>query len=225
MLQSTPVVKSLKLPFAKQLKAHVRLSKPPSGLRRSQGGASVQPATTKLIKLRIEQHPDVLTVDAGVLWCKACKEAVIPHKTNTSTHINSKKHEASVTAMANVTANSVRLQKGITQFTKAGATEAIGSTRDAAETMCRVKIVRSFLAAGVPIEKLDKLRPLLQEYMKHRLTSAPHLRLLVPCIEQTELQHVQEEVAKEYIAVISDGTTRDKMAEVLAVVVRYALHA
>lgn len=78
----------------------------------------------------------------------------------------------------------------------------------------RVRIVRAFLKAGIPLQKIDSFREILEE-SAFSLTGSQHMRDL-PFIRSEEQRQTQE--GKE-VSVIFDGTTH--VAEAMAVVVRY----
>ena len=76
-------------------------------------------------------------------------------------------------------------------------------------------MTESSLRAGIPLSKIDDLRPFLEKH-GHRLTASGHLSELIPSIlekEKRDLQSVEE------VSIIFDGTTR--LGEALAVVIRF----
>ena len=82
----------------------------------------------------------------------------------------------------------------------------------------RVKVVRSFLRAAVPLSKLDCFRDLLEENA-YRLSDRRHMSDLVPFILKEEQCRIRKEIADKHVAVIFDGTTR--LGEALAIVLRF----
>lgn len=82
----------------------------------------------------------------------------------------------------------------------------------------RVKVMQTFLRAGVPLAKLDTFRPLLEE-SAFRLTDTRHMLDLVPFILNEEKERIKKEIEGKFISVIFDGTSR--LGEVLAVVLRF----
>lgn len=81
-----------------------------------------------------------------------------------------------------------------------------------------MKVVKTFLKAGVPLNKLDIFRELLEEG-GYRLTTSPHMRQIIPFIRKEEEERIRSEIAGTNVAVIFDGITR--LGEALAVVLRY----
>ena len=70
--------------------------------------------------------------------------------------------------------------------------------------MFRVKVLKTFLKAGIPIEKADILRDLLEDN-GYALTSSTHLRELIPFVLEQETSKVKSGLP---ISLIFDGTTR-----------------
>ena len=82
-----------------------------------------------------------------------------------------------------------------------------GETIPTDQRVFRVKVVRTFLHAGVPLNKLDNFRDLLEEG-GFRLTDRRYMCDLVPVIYQQELDTLKAELSGMFISVIFDGTTR-----------------
>ena len=56
------------------------------------------------------------------------------------------------------------------------------------------ELVEALLKAGIPLLKVDSLRPFLEKY-GHRLTSRNHLAEFIPMIRQKEIDFVKSEMA------------------------------
>ena len=83
----------------------------------------------------------------------------------------------------------------------------------------RYELVEALLKAGIPLLKVDSLRPFLEKY-GHRLTSRDHLAEFIPMIRQKEIDFVKSEIAaNSAFSVIFDGSTR--LGEALAIIVRF----
>ena len=83
----------------------------------------------------------------------------------------------------------------------------------------RYELVETLLKAGIPLLKVDSLRPFLEKY-GHRLTSRNHLAEFIPMIRQKEIDFVKSEIAaNSAFSVIFDGNTR--LGEALAIIVRF----
>ena len=77
----------------------------------------------------------------------------------------------------------------------------------------RVKVETTRLKAGVPLNKIDLFRDLLEEH-GYALTSSTHLRQLIPFIHQEELSRIKREMS-----IIFDGTTH--VCEAFVIALRY----
>ena len=84
--------------------------------------------------------------------------------------------------------------------------------------MFRVKVVSTFLCAGIPLNKLDLFRELFEETGYH-LTDRQNIHDLIPFIHNQEFENIHEEINGKDVSVIFDGTTR--LGEALAIVVHY----
>ena len=93
-----------------------------------------------------------------------------------------------------------------------------GETLPEEQRVYRVKVVQTFLCAGVPLAKLDSFRPLLEE-SAFCLTDTRRLLDLVPFILNEERARIKKEIEGKLVSVIFDGTSR--LGEVLAVVLRF----
>eukprot|EP00966_Prymnesium_polylepis_P190350 4410745-Prymnesium_polylepis.1 len=61
----------------------------------------------------------------------------------------------------------------------------------------RYRVTESFLAAGVPLAVVDKLRTLLQR-SGFSLTSSTNLKVFIPKIEQKEDDRIKAEIAGQF---------------------------
>ena len=84
--------------------------------------------------------------------------------------------------------------------------------------MYRVKVLHTFIKAGVPINKIDDFRDLLEEYA-FRLAGRKPMSDLIPFILSEEKKQLKAEIDGVPVAVIFDGTLR--LGEALAVILRF----
>lgn len=73
--------------------------------------------------------------------------------------------------------------------------------------------------AGIAFQKIDALRPMLEDRGCIQLTSSTHLKPFIPMIEDYELRTLRCEIEGQRVAVIFDGTTR--LGECVAVLLRW----
>lgn len=93
-----------------------------------------------------------------------------------------------------------------------------GETLPTDQRVYRVKVVTTFLRAGVPLSKIDCFRDILEEHA-YRLTDRWHMLDLVPFILKDEQEKLKDEISGRELSVIFDGTTR--LGEAMAVLVRF----
>ena len=82
----------------------------------------------------------------------------------------------------------------------------------------RIRVLKTFLKAGVPLQKMDDFRELLEEG-GYRLTSVPNMRQFIPFVRKEEEEMIKGEISGHDVSVIFDGTTR--LGEALVIVVRF----
>ena len=85
----------------------------------------------------------------------------------------------------------------------------------------RVKVVTTMLKAGVPLNKIDLFRDMLEEH-GYALTSSTHLRQLIPLIHhQEELSRIKGGIHQRPLSIIFDGTTH--VCEAFVIVLHYLM--
>ena len=82
----------------------------------------------------------------------------------------------------------------------------------------RIKVLSSFLKAGVPLNKLDSFRDVFEEH-GYRLACRRMMSDYIPFIRSQEISLIKDEMAQKNVGIIFDGTTR--LGEALAIVVRF----
>ena len=81
-----------------------------------------------------------------------------------------------------------------------------------------MKVVSTFLKAGVPLAKIEDFRSLLEENA-YRLSDRRGMSDLVPFVLSEEKQKLRCELQDKKVSVIFDGTTR--LGEAMVVVLRF----
>ena len=82
----------------------------------------------------------------------------------------------------------------------------------------RVKVLTTFLRTGVPINKIDEFRDLLEENSV-RLDGRKPMFDLIPFVLNEERRQIKAEIVGLPVAVIFDGTSR--LGEALAIILRF----
>ena len=85
----------------------------------------------------------------------------------------------------------------------------------------RVMAVRSFMKAGVALEKVDCFRGFL-EGNSYRLTGSQHLHELIPYIHHQEVTKVKNDINGKFVSVIFYGTTH--VCEAMVIVSRFLFY-
>ena len=186
---------------------------PPKGKKRSSGARGLNDPHVPPSK-RVSEFPnEQLVVSAGRLFCRACREII---SSTVESHVKSAKHVESKKAVEQRQVREKDIAEALQRHTE--VTHQKGETLPEEQRIHRVKVVQTFLRAGVPIAKLDIFRPLLEENA-FRLTGTRYMLDLVPFILNEEKARIRKEIEGKFIAVIFDGTSR--LGEVLAVVLRF----
>ena len=165
---------------------------------------------------RVNEFKDqCLTTVSENLRCDTCRETLSKKKSSVKTHVSSIKH---IKALENIKKSKSKDQniKDLLAKTSGGAK---GSTLPEDMRLYRYELVKALLKAGIPLLKVDSLRPFLEKY-SHRLTSQNHLAEFIPMIRQKEIDFVKSGIAaNSAFPVIFDGSTR--LGEALAIIVRF----
>ena len=93
-----------------------------------------------------------------------------------------------------------------------------GETLPEEQRLYRIQVVRTFLLAGVPLNKLLIFKDLLEEHA-YRLTDRRRMSDLIPFILQQEKEEIEKEINNKSISITFDGTSR--VGEVFVLVVRF----
>lgn len=143
-----------------------------------------------------EFDEESLSVSHGHLFCSTCREEISLKRSIVKNHILSQKHH-----------------KG-----KEQAKSKRRETLPKEQQMYRVKVVAAFLRAGVPLNKIESFREILEENA-HRLTDRRHMYDYVPFVLKQEEDSIRTELSGKDVSVIFDGTSR--LGEALAIILRF----
>lgn len=92
-----------------------------------------------------------------------------------------------------------------------------GETLSMAQHVYRFKVVRTFLKAGVAINKIDQFRQIFEE-QGYSLSHSSNLSSMIDVINK-EKEKVKKEIAGRNVSVIFDGTTH--VAEAVNIILRF----
>ena len=150
------------------------------------------------------------------MFCKACREELSEKASIIKHHVDSQKHKSGVEKIAKKKKRDLTVLDAIKNYDKEvhPKDEMLSDN----QRVFRVRVLKTFLKAGVPLQKMDDFRELLEEGGYH-LTSVPNMRQLIPFVRKEEEEMIKGEISGHNVSVIFDGTTR--LGEALAIVVRF----
>ena len=177
---------------------------------------STDPSSVTPLQRAKEFSSEFVGVSTGKLFCRACREELSIKKSSIQKHVTSVKHTAGKEKLAKKEKRNMdivqALQKYDTDFHPSGETLPEGIR------VYRVKVLRTFLKAGVPINKIDNFRDLLEENA-FRLAGRKPMSDLIPFVLSEEKRQLKAEIDGLPVAVIFDGTSR--LGEALAIILRF----
>ena len=161
-MSAVSLLSVLKAPRSSELsrKRKVVVNPPPKGKRSARRSSK----TTVNIKpyQRVKEFPgEHFTVSNGKLFCEACREVLNTKKSSVSNHIQSAKHKNEVLRLQQKEKRNQTLVQALQRYKESNHIR--GETLPLEHQAYCVKVVRTFLAAAVPLNKLDKFRSLLEE--------------------------------------------------------------
>ena len=204
----------LRSPMPSLLARKRRVRVNPTRVKRSNIDHSSEPKSTTPAD-RVNEYPDEnFTVVSGNLFCRGCREQLKLKSSTIKNHIKSEKHCDGKKRLAiNET-----VERDIASACERSTVRLEGDTLPVSQQVYRVRVVTSFLKAGVPLNKLDYFRGVLEEDGL-RLTDRSHMSNLVPLILEKEKQLLKEEIAGKSVSIAFDGTSR--LGEAMVIVARY----
>ena len=167
---------------------------------------------------RQREYPNQhFAVVSGRLRCNACSETLALKKSSLDKHIKSNKHTKGISRIMKDKKESQSIIQCLNKMDNRD--HPSGSTLPQDMRLFRFEIVQNFLSGGIPLTKIDTVRPLFEKYGQ-RLTSVTHLAELIPAVLEKEKETIKNELKDiNEVSVIFDGTAR--LGEALAIVVRY----
>lgn len=166
---------------------------------------------------RVKEFPnECLTVSAKKLFCTACREEIALKRSIISSHVGSSKHIQGKERVKHKEARERDLASQLVVYD--AAAHSRGETLSDTHRVYRVKVAMTFLHAGVPLNKLECFRPLLEENA-YSIGGRRTISDLIPFILQNEQKQLKEEIEGRDVSVVFDGTTR--LGEAMAVVIRF----
>ena len=215
-----------------QMAAHERARAPPQkkptkGVRPPTGGhvrgpghhQRTTPQTNVPLSKRISDNPGQTFVEMprGTLFFRCCEKTLQNIAETIKIHRNSNDHCTKLASSLERNDDDEAVLKFLHEYYANHPNEAMAGVSKA-DQLYRYRVVESMLSAGVPISKVDNLRPLL-ERAQSSLTDSRHLKVFIPKIETREVEQLIEEVADQRVTIIFDGTSR--LGEALVLILRW----
>lgn len=186
--------------------------------------AQARRGTEKELKLlsnavRLSEFPgELLERREGRLFCGACHVVLSEKKSSVLQHIRTRKHDQAREDRKKSNSRQQLYKEALVQRDEG---RLVGETLPLDHRAYRMEVVETFLREGIPLAKVNGLRPLL-ERNAFSLTSHSHMAEYIPTILAEEKKRLKELIAGQPISIIFDGTTR--LGEAIALVVRYVDH-
>ncbi|KAK3754796.1 hypothetical protein QZH41_007565 [Actinostola sp. cb2023] len=172
---------------------------------------------TNFVETRIREFKDEPFRNSNnKLFCDACREEISEKASIIKCHVESKKHKSGVERLAKKKKKDITVLDAMKKYDQ--EVHPKGEMLSDSKRLFRIKVMKTFLKAGVPLKKMDDFRELLEEG-GYRLTSVPNMRQLIPFVRKEEEETIKGEISGSNVSVIFDGTTR--LGEALAIVVRF----
>ena len=189
----------------------------PKGKKRSCNRSKSDPKSVTAAQ-HVKEHPyEYLIVSCnGNLFCRACREELSLKSSVLMRHVQSTKHGEGKEKLNKRSSSEVEIATALQAHNKQNHTK--GESLPVDQQVYRVKVMKAFLLAGIPINKISCFREILEENAL-RLTDRSHMANLIPFIIEQEKGKLKEQIESKNVSVCFDGTTR--LGEALVVVLRF----
>ncbi len=166
---------------------------------------------------RVREFPgESLSVSSNKLFCVACREEVALKLSIIKGHVGSSKHTDGKARLQLKEAREKNIASSLQGYDE--EVHARGETLPEQHRVYRVKVLMTFLRAGIPLNKMEHFRPLLEEHA-YSLGGRRTISDLIPFVLRNERTLIKEEIHGWDVSVVFDGTTH--LGEAMAVVLRF----
>ena len=177
---SPSLLDHLKAPLRSELTRKRAIRKNPSATqsqRKKRPSCSTDPKSASPSS-RVREFPNEhLAVSAGKLFCDGCREELSLKRSIIANHIASVKHKQSKVRLARTGSRERDIAEALVSYDQ--RVHPRGETLSTDQRVYRIKVVMSFLKAGVPLAKLDHFRDILEEHA-YRLCDRRGMSDLIP---------------------------------------------
>ena len=198
-------------------KRKVRVNNPPhTGGRKKKPACSTDPKSVSVVQ-RVNKFPgEMLTNSAGKLFCSACREELSLKLSIVKNHVESTKHSRHKLQLKEKGGRESDIAQAFREYEQ--AVHPVGESLSEDHKLWRIKVVSTFLKAGIPLAKIDLLRELLEEHA-YSLSDRRGMSDLIPFLLMKEQHKIKAELEGRNVSVIFDGTTR--LGEALVIILRF----
>ena len=153
--------------------------------------------------VRLQEFPnEYLERRDGNLFCGACKQWLSEKKSAVTAHIATKKHLDGKIGKKKEKSRQQSMMESLNARDK--AERPVGETLPLEHRAFRVEIMTNFLREGIPIAKLDGLRPIM-ERNNFSLTRSSNMVEYIPSILSEGKARLQSLLRDKNIGIIFDG--------------------
>ena len=176
------------------------------------GNAEVRMREYTVDGLRLSEHHLALNLaNHNTLFCECCSEEVNTRTDVIDKHVRSNKHRTNAEAQKRAAGRAFFINKALASAqancqVATGAHET-GVSEDVVKA--RLALLEGALLAGIEVNKIDALRGTWEKATKTPLTSASHLRELIPIVHKAHVAEVREFVNGKLVALAIDAASRD----------------
>ena len=134
----------------------------------------------------------------GKLLCSACREEIGLKAQVIHPHLQSKKHATGKEQLKKKKVQDVDIAQSFKAYSS--KEHVVGETPSSECQVYRIKAVKAFLKAGVPLSKIDCFRDILEEHGT-RLAGRRTLSDLVRFVRELEEKNILEEIKGKKISI------------------------
>ena len=205
MLSTRPCKEAHSIRFVTEKEDSLQPSK-----RSEKGKGAVASEPQKVTALtRVSEFPNEnLTVVMSKVFCDASWENLSLKKSVIHLHLKSAKHAAGIERLKSKEKKEQSIIHMLEKYEKLPDSVRVH----------RIKVLTCFLKAGLPLNKIDCFRDLLEETL-YRLSSSRHLAEMIPIVRQQEAEKPLSEITGKSICIVFDGTIH--VYEAMVIIIRY----
>ena len=139
------------------------------------------------------------TISAGKLFCSICREELFLKLSIIKGHVQSAKHAQHKKRLTEKRSRECDIAQAFKSYKQ--EVRPRGETLSEDHMLWPVKVITTFMRAGVPLAKINHFKELLEEHA-YRLTDRRGMCDLIPFVQSEEQQRIKAELQGKSICVI-----------------------